>query len=323
MDLPGILKHTIWAVLLLLAGCQSAPPLPTPMAVAILPTPIPLTATPLPTATATTRVPEATAVSPTITPTPIALNGIPLSQIIPLNADTRHNIQATYQYGQQLGRDPHAFSKLGDSAILTDHYLTRFDTATLYNLGPYGRLQFVINHYSGSFSRYGVATRIGLSSFGVLDPLWADKEWCAPDEHMLACEFRLHNPSVLLIRLGTNDAYSPTAFADNLRAILTYSLQNGVIPVLMTKADRFEGDDSNNEVIRQLATEMQIPLWDFDAAASALPNHGLGEDGVHLSMAANNDYTNPDTLTQGYPISDLTALLMLQEILAITGASQP
>ncbi len=41
------------------------------------------------------------------------------------------NVRAIYAHGQTLGRDPRAFSKLGDSLVLTDHYLTRFDSRRL------------------------------------------------------------------------------------------------------------------------------------------------------------------------------------------------
>ena len=78
-------------------------------------------------------------------------------------------------FGQSLGRNHNAFSKLGDSVTLTDHYLTRFDSGH-YVLGPYEYLQSTIDHYNGSFGRYGVATKVGLHAWSIFDPLWANKE---------------------------------------------------------------------------------------------------------------------------------------------------
>ena len=92
------------------------------------------------------------------------------------------------------------------------------------------------------------------------------------------------------------------------------SIRSGIIPVLVTKSDRFEGDDRHNATMRLLATEYAVPLWDFDIVAGTLPNRGLSGDSVHLTMYGVNDYTDPATLSFGYPLSDLTGLMMLDAI---------
>jgi len=231
-----------------------------------------------------------------------------------MSADVRETIRVTYALGQQLGRNPNAFSKIGDSVALTPHYLTFFDSGR-YVLGDYEYLQPAIDHYAGSFERYGVATRIGLHAWSLFDPLWANKEWCQPNEHMVACEIRLHNPSVLLIRLGSNDAGAEKAFNDNMRAAVEYALENGVVPILGTKADRFEGaDDRNNGIIRQIAVDYNLPLWDFDHVANSIPGRGLGGDQVHMTMTDSDDYTDPKSFERGYPVSDLTALMALYSV---------
>lgn len=234
----------------------------------------------------------------------------------------RVNVRRIFQEGQQIGRDAHAFSKLGDSVTLTDHYLTRFDSGH-YNLGPYAYLQPAIDYYSGSFARYGVATKIGLHAWSIFDPLWADQEWCLPEENIAACEIRLHNPTVLLIKIGSNDSGAASHFEANLRQLLDYSISSGVIPILATKADRFEGpDDRNNGIIRQLAQEYAIPLWDYDRIAETLPRRGLSGDDVHMTMADADDYSKAETFERGYPVSDLTALMTLYEVMReVTAAS--
>lgn len=229
---------------------------------------------------------------------------------------TRQNVRTIYRRGQALGRNAHAFSKLGDSGAFTGHYLTRFDYPPHYTLGDYAYLQPVIDHYKDSFERYGVAVVVGISSWHVLDPARTNLTWCAPEEHMLACEIRLHNPSILFIRLGTNDASSAEVLARNLQRIIAFTVEQGVIPILATKADRFEeAYNQNNEAIRHVAADFHIPLWDFDRVASTLPNHGLMADQVHLTHADRNDYTDPDTFSKGYPMNDLTALFVLKTML--------
>ena len=237
-----------------------------------------------------------------------------MDEIVLMSPAVRETVRKTFAVGRELGRNPNAFSKIGDSVALTPHYLTRFDSGH-YTLGEYEYLQPAIDHYAGSFERYGVATRIGLHAWSLFDPLWADKEWCLPNEDMVACEIRLHNPSVLLVRLGSNDAGAATAFEENMRAMVDYALQNGIVPILGTKADRFEGpDDRNNTIIRQIAADYNLILWDFDRIAETIPNRGLGGDQVHMTMTDSNDYSDPTSFSRGYPVSDLTALMALYAV---------
>ncbi len=252
------------------------------------------------------------------TPIPTLVNGLILQDFLIMDEATRQNVRAIYRRGQAFGRNPHAFSKLGDSGAMIGYYLTRFDYPPHYTLGSYTYLQLVIDYFKDSFERFGVAVAVGISSWHVLDPSRNNPNWCAPEEHMLACEIRLHNPSILFIRLGTNDASSADVLERNLRRIVAFTIEQGVIPILATKADRFEEEyDQNNIAIRRLAAEMHVPLWDFDRVAATLPNHGLMPDQVHLSHSARNDYIEPETFTKGYPMNDLTALFVLQEILQV------
>lgn len=272
------------------------------------------TATPTPTPTITstpTRTP-----SPTPTPTPdpaLFVNGLPVDQFIVMPAEVQANVREIFARGQELGRNPHAFSKLGDSVSLTSHYFARFDQKR-FNLGIYERLLPAIAYYKGSYERFGMAVQVGLHAWIAFRPGLASPDMCQSDEHMVECEFRLHNPSVLLIRLGTNDTAPGDAYERAIRHAIEYSIQNGVIPVIVTKSDRFEGDDRHNETMRALAAEYAVPLWDFDLLAATLPDRGLGGDSVHLTMYGVNDFTDPATLAYGYPLSDLSGLMMLDAI---------
>ena len=50
------------------------------------------------------------------------------------------------------------------------------------------------------------------------------------------------------------------------------------------------------------------------AVAATLPNRGLTDDHAHLTTRNNNDYTDPETFTRGYPMSDLSALVALDAV---------
>lgn len=273
-------------------------------------------------APALTVLPAASPTLPVLLPPLAALNGLALETIVGLPDATRQNIQMIFAVGQTLGRNARAFSKLGDSIIENPHFLTRFDGGP-YNLGAFAYLQPVIDYYAGSFRRQGVAVRRGLHSWSVFDPMYATGG-CSPGEHMVACEFRQNNPSVLFIRLGTNDVGVPESFDRNLRQLVEYCIANGVIPVLGTKADRFrDPTDTNNGLIRQIAAAYNVPLWDFDRIAATLPGRGLANDGVHLTTFFAHDYTQPEALQRGHGVNNLTALMMLDAILRATLQTNP
>ena len=242
------------------------------------------------------------------------LNGIGVDELANISAESREKVKEIFSSGQAKGRYPRNFSKLGDSLIATPSFLTPFDKG-LYNLGNFDYLQRTIDYFAGSYERYGVAIKAGLHSWGVFDPMWANKDWCQPNESLIACEFRLNNPSVLLILLGSNDSGAPDSFDYNLRKVVEFSIESGVIPVIATKADRFEGPDNrNNLMLRQIAADYQIPLWDFDLVADTIEGRGLQEDQVHLTEFVQNDYTMTAAFQSGHALHNLTALLMLDKI---------
>jgi hypothetical protein len=219
-----------------------------------------------------------------------------------------------FSLGQEMGHDPAAYSILGDSTVLNPQMMARFDQENL-NLGPYAYLQPAVDQFAGYFSRYGVSARHGLHSWSVFDPIWADKKWCFPNETLLQCEFRLRNPSIMIIRLGSNDSGAPDGFRFNIRKVIEFCLENGVMPVVATKADRFEGpDNANNIILRELAETYEVPLWDFDLIAETLPERGLDTDGVHMVEYLPNDYSQESAFESGHAVQDLTGLMMLYSL---------
>ncbi len=242
------------------------------------------------------------------------LNGMSLHTLIVFPPSVQEHVQEIYSYGQAVGRNPHAFSKLGDSTIENPHFLDRFDTG-MYNLGLYQHLEPTVQHYAGSYSRHSIAVQRGLHSWSVFDPLWADSRSCLPNESILACEIRVHNPSIIFIRLGANDVGVPDSFEHNMRRIIEHCIENGVIPLLGTKADRNEGAGNiNNNIVRKIAEEYQVPLWDFDLVAGTLPGRGLGRDNVHMTTFFEYDYTLATAFERGYGVHNLLALLTLDAV---------
>jgi hypothetical protein len=273
----------------------------------------PLEDTDVPTQIATSTIPnEGKSTSP---PQPVStLNGIAIDQIVVMPEDVRQHAREIFAVGQGLGRNPQGFSKVGDSTIENPHFLARFDEGP-YNLGIYGYLQPAIDFFEGSFGRQGNAVKRGFHSWTVMDPMWADDTICEPNETPIDCEIRLHNPSILLIRLGSNDRGVPAGFDQNVRQLVEHAIEQGIIPVIGTKSDRFEGEDNiNNILLRQIAADNKLPLWDFDLVAATLPGRGLYTDDVHLTIYYAHDYTSPVALQRGHSVHNLTALMVLDAI---------
>jgi LysM repeat protein len=253
---------------------------------------------------------------------PVALpdgevNGIPLREIIVMPPAVQAHMRDIYAYGQLFERDPRSFAKVGDSTIGLPFFLAPFD-GSVYQLGPFARLQPVIDRFSGSFQRDSVAVQRGFHAWNLFDPLRADAARCGPSETPIACEFRLQNPVVVIIRLGANDAGTEALYEESMRGIIDFAIDHGVIPVLSTRADRTDGADAPyNALVRSLADEYQLPLWDFDRAAEVLPGRGLGPDGVHLNHHLSHDYGDPAALTRGDGIQNLTALYLLEAVLKV------
>ena len=70
-------------------------------------------------------------------------------------------------------------------------------------------------------------------------------------------------------------------------------LDAGVVPILATKADNRELDDRINRDMSLLAAEYDLPLWNFWASLSDLPNRGLyvmegreGQGPIYLNAEA-------------------------------------
>jgi hypothetical protein len=223
------------------------------------------------------------------------------------------NVRAIYVRGQALGRYPHAFGKIGDSTIEYPYFLIDFDRQR-YTLSVYDYLQVTLDQFKGNFARRSAAVKVGQHAWTVLNPAWVNSQQCQKNETPVACELRLANPIMVLIRLGPNDAGNVKLFEKNMRPVIEYVIEQGVIPVLSTKADRQPGMTAVNNLMRQWAAEYQIPLWDLDVIMEGMPKRGLWTDGVHMSSFSPLDLTNPVAYQRGHAMQNLTALMALDAV---------
>jgi hypothetical protein len=319
---------------LLLAACMGGTPTPAPIATIVEPATIvaPSATLPAPTATQTlapvaTETPAAAptaTVAPTSGPTPtLGPDGWKSVPVIPTAISKR--VMLIYQMGLLKGNNPQAYSKVGDCNVTMPYFMGDFDTPEKVTLGDFSGLQDSIDFFKGSHARKSMAAKQGLTAHAVLSMLWVDWKQCESYETPLTCEYRLNRPMYAIIAFGTNDASGNVDFDKAMRRVLDMTIGNGTIPILATKADNAEGDNSFNRTIVDLAYEYELPVWNYWAAVQALPNHGL-KDAEHLQHLSEGNlglfnFTS-ENMQYGWPVRNLTALQVLDAMRRLTADVQ-
>jgi hypothetical protein len=214
----------------------------------------------------------------TPTPTSALVDAIHLSedewQTWPVIPQVPENARLLYQKGLTLGNNPHAFSIIGDCQSMPETFLGVYDTdpTVVAKLPP--ELQAAVANFSGSFNRLSPTVKPGTTAGAALWSEWHENKYtCTPNETPLDCELRLNKPSIVIINLGTHYETRNIVY---LRKILDRLTGQGIVPILATKADNRELDGRLNQEMAELALEYSVPLWNFYAAVSDLPNHGVG-----------------------------------------------
>ena len=178
------------------------------------------------------------------------------------------------------------FAKVGDSMTATTDFLTCFATGP-YDLGAHGELASTLAYYlAGNASGTSPYARTSEAALGG----WTTADVLAGATSPLDQELAAITPRVAVTQLGTNDLrYGRTVddFGNDLWTIVDRECSQGAIPILSTIPAIHGDPESNahvplfNRVIRAIAQGRGVPLVDFHLALSALPNDGIGPDGIH------------------------------------------
>ncbi len=183
------------------------------------------------------------------------------------------SLRKVYERGLELGSDPHAFSLFGDCQARPGDFFGPFesDSELVASLSP--ELQEAVDYFQGSFNRESPTAQDGTTPGALLWNQWhRGKFGCTFVETPVECELRIHHPSFVIIQIGTHFESRNTEY---LRRIILQLMDAGVVPILATKADNREIDDRINRDMAVLAVEYDLPLWNFWAALSDLPDRGL------------------------------------------------
>lgn len=214
------------------------------------------------------------------------------------------------------GNNPHAYSKVGDCNVTLPAFMGDFDSPGVATLGNYQELQGTVDYFAGSHARKSLAAKQGLTAHAALSMLWVDWEACSTYETPLNCEYRLQKPMYAFISFGTNDANGNVDFEKALRRVLDMTIGNGTIPILTTKADNAERDESINRTIYRLALEYELPLWNFWRAVQPLKDQGVDPEHIEHLSEGPHGWANFEagSLEAGWPVRNLTALQTLDSV---------
>lgn len=123
---------------------------------------------------------------------PSTVNSLSMARLyaVPVIPSISDAMVELYERGQALGNASNAITKVGDSLSANVQYLIPMSNNER-KLGPYGYLGHTVDYYGASIATESVAARIGMSTYGIVDPFWADKDKCQGAETPLDCEYRL------------------------------------------------------------------------------------------------------------------------------------
>lgn len=263
---------------------------------------------------------------------------VPFNPFEPLPYDEAVRVREIYERGQQMGNRLNVFSKVGDSLTVSSFFFRPIGEG-FYHLGDYGHLQGVIDAYSdihlytgNSFANKSMAAGIGWAAGHALDPRYANAVECEPGEMPIVCEYRLSKPALAFIMFGTNDVgyVKPSVFRFQMQRLVDISSDMGVIPILSTippQFDRIEKIEQFNTIIREIATENAVPLWDYYLSMIVIDDGGISGDGLHPSSPPEGyafaAHFTDSYFRYGYVVRNLTGLQMLYRVWSHLQTIQP
>lgn len=226
----------------------------------------------------------------------------------PITPSVARHLRSVFSRGSGL-RD-NVFAKVGDSITVSSRFMHCFDGAVDLD----GRdLQPTIDWFAegdaagtSSFTRSSLSAVVGWHAGRALDG--------SPSP--LQQEISAIQPAYAIVMYGTNDIgfRDLDVYADNMLTIADTLLDAGIVPILSSIPARVDSAaiDANvprwNMSVRALAQARQVPFMDYHRVMEALPNRGLGGDGVHPSASGNACDFSASGLMQGYNVRNLLAL---------------
>jgi len=262
-----------------------------------------------------------------------------LEGALPLDAATAAHVHGVFRSGQALGRRADVFGLVGDSLTVDANFVRPFapgsthavlpaEVQRLLPLGKFAADSFVLPR----------AAKVGARATWPLTPRGFHQG--NPIDEMVAAQ----SPAYAVVLYGPNDALWRTdsldlltrGFDTALTAIVDALESRGIVPILTTipKHMREHGwpdcagtpTSGGNERfnvqtavlsadVADLACRRHLPLVDLRWALDPLLDHGVGPDGVHLSVhPGGGGVLDAAGLECGYNVRNLVTLRELGRV---------
>lgn len=176
-------------------------------------------------------------------------------------------------------------AKVGDSITVSTSFLHCF-AGTRVDLGGREHLRGTLEHFRAGqvpggdpYTRTSLAAGVG----------WSASRALSGTPSPLSAELDATHPRFATLMYGTNDVgyVDVDTFLRNMATIVDALLARGTVPVLSSIPPRDDDGTIDARVpvfgglLRALALSRGVPFVDYHLALLALPDHGLGSDGVH------------------------------------------
>jgi hypothetical protein len=262
-----------------------------------------------------------------------------LEGALPLDPATAAHVHALYRAGQAQGRRGDAFGLVGDSLTVDANFLRPFAPGAGHVvLPPEVQAALPLGRFSATSFTAPRAAKVGVRATWPLTPRGFNRP--SPLEEMVDAE----SPAYAVVLYGANDALWRTdsiellvrGFDTALTAIVDALEARGIIPILTTvpKHGRERGwpdcaatpTSGGNERfavqaavlsadVAELACRRHLPLVDLRWALEPLLDHGVGPDGVHLSVhPGGGGVLDASGLECGYNVRNLVTLRELGRV---------
>jgi hypothetical protein len=276
-----------------------------------------------------------------------------LTGALPLDAATTAHVRTVFQVGQRQGRRSDAFGLVGDSMTVEGSFMRPFATPHPLAAGVAHALTLAKGRSVIDFFRDAHvddpsmsadsflaprAAKVGVRASWPLTPRGAKAQ--SPLEEMVTAV----SPAYAVVLYGANDAIwradNPVRlraeFAASLSALVDALEARGIVALLTTIPKHMRergwpdcpsgaGSGANERfaanatvlsaAVADLACQRHLPLVDLRWALDPLLNHGVGPDGVHLSINPSGGAVLDDEGVQcGYNVRNLVTLRELARV---------
>jgi peptidoglycan/LPS O-acetylase OafA/YrhL len=236
----------------------------------------------------------------------------------PITLAIAQHLQAIAAHNAASSQD--VFAKVGDSITAMPAFATCFDGG-FYALATHSALAPTVSYYlHGNAAGASPFARVSDAALGG----WTAADLLAGSPAPVDRELAAIAPRVALVMIGTNDnRYGRTlsAYGIDLWTVVDRLIAAGAVPALSTIPPIFSDPTADARVavfdlvVRAIAQGRQVPLVDLYREMVALPNEGIGADGMHPSVSPDGacDFSAAD-LQYGFDLRNLMELEQLERV---------